>query len=45
MRISEDLKIFEIFDSQISTGGNTGLAKMTVQYSADALVFNVEIFD
>jgi hypothetical protein len=30
----------EIFDSQISTGGNTGLAKVAVRCSADTFVVN-----
>ena len=40
MRTSDDLKMVEIFDSQISTGGNTGLAKVAVQCSADTFVVN-----
>ena len=31
MRTSDDLKMVEIFDSQISTSGNTSLAKVAVQ--------------
>ena len=40
MRTIDDLKMVEIFDSQISTGGNTGLAKVAVQCSADSFVVN-----
>ena len=43
MRTSDDLKMVEIFDSQISTGGNTGLAKVAVQCSADSFVVNQKL--
>jgi hypothetical protein len=40
MLTSEDLKMFETFDNQIRTGGNTGLAKVAVQCSSDTFVVN-----
>jgi len=40
MRTSDDLKMVEIFDSQISTDGNTGLAKVAVLCSAEKFVVN-----
>ena len=40
MRTSDDSKLVDIFESQISSGGSTGLAKVTVQRYSDTFVFN-----